>query len=234
MKESPATYRITDFEPTDRPRERLFEVGAENLKKEELLAILLRVGISGENALQMARRLLQDMGGLVGLQKASVTELASQRGMGMAKAAQIKAAIELGRHLVREDPENPVYLNSPQAAADLVKYEMAAFTQEHLWVLLADTRNRWISTEKIYKGSLNSSTVRIGELFRPAILRNAASILLVHNHPSGDPTPSPEDIALTRGAVQVGKLLDIDVLDHIVIGTHQNYVSFKQRNLGFG
>lgn len=234
MKETPAAYRITDFEPTDRPRERLFEVGPENLKKEELLAILLRVGISGENALQMAQRLLQDMGGLVGLQKASVTELASQRGMGMAKAAQIKAAIELGRHLVREDPENPVYLNSPQAAADLVKYEMAAFTQEHLWVLLADTRNRWISTEKIYKGSLNSSTVRIGELFRPAILRNAASILLVHNHPSGDPTPSPEDIALTRAAVQVGKLLDIDVLDHIIIGTHQNYVSFKQRNLGFG
>jgi len=234
MKETTTAYRITDLETTDRPRERLFEVGPENLKKEELLAILLRVGISGENAVQMAQRLLLDMGGLAGLQKASVAELAGQRGLGMAKAAQIKAAIELGRRLVREDPLEPIYLNSPQAAADLVKYEMAAFTQEHLWVLLADTRNRWLSTEKIYKGSLNSSTVRIGELFKPAILRNAASILLVHNHPSGDPTPSAEDIAFTRGVIQIGKLLDIDVLDHIVIGSHQNYVSFKQRGLGFG
>jgi DNA repair protein RadC len=234
MKESSATYRISDLDVTDRPRERLAEVGPENLKTEELLAILLRVGVSGENAVQMAQRLLLDMKGLNGLQRASFVELAQQRGLGTAKAAQIKAAIELGRRLVRENPDQPVYLNKPQAAADLVQFEMAAFTQEHLWVLLADTRNRWISTEKIYKGSLNASTVRIGELFKPAILRNAASILLVHNHPSGDPSPSPEDIALTRAVVQVGKLLDIEVLDHIVIGTHQNYVSFKARGLGFG
>jgi DNA repair protein RadC len=233
MKETRAGYRITDLDSTDRPRERLVEIGAENLKTDELLGILLRVVIPGENAVQMGQRLLLDLKGLSGLQKASVSELANQRGMGMAKAAQLKAAIELGRRLVREDPEQPVFLNSFQAAADLVKFEMAAFTQEHLWVLLADTRNRWLSTEKIYKGSLNASTVRVGELFRPAILKNAASILLVHNHPSGDPTPSPEDIALTRAVVQVGKLLDIDVLDHIIIGTHQNYISFKNKGLGF-
>ena len=137
------------------------------LKTEELLAILLRVGVSGENAVQMGQRLLHDMKGLTGLQKASFVELAQQHGLGTAKAAQIKAAIELGRRLVREFPDQPVYLNNPQAAADMVKFEMAAFTQEHLWVLLADTRNRWISTEKIYKGSLNASTVRIGELFQP-------------------------------------------------------------------
>lgn len=234
MNESPGRYRISDLSTNDRPRERLAESGPEALNPAELLAILLRVGIRGENAVQMAQRLLLDMGGINGLQKASFSELAEQRGLGMAKAAQIKAAIELGRRLVRESPDAPVYLNNPQAAANLVQFEMAAFTQEHLWVLLADTRNRWLATEKIYKGSLNSSTVRIGELFKPAILRNAASILLVHNHPSGDPTPSPEDIALTRGVVQVGKLLDIEVLDHIVIGNHQNYVSFKQRGLGFG
>ncbi|TDA65193.1 MAG: JAB domain-containing protein [Chloroflexi bacterium] len=234
MKDSTHPYRISDLSTSDRPRERLAESGPEALNTAELLAILLRVGVAGENAVQMGQRLLNDMKGLSGLQKASFAELSGQRGLGMAKAAQLKAAIELGRRLVRETPEEPVFLNNPQAAADLVKFEMAAFTQEHLWVLLADTRNRWISTEKIYKGSLNASTVRIGELFKPAILRNAASVLLVHNHPSGDPTPSPEDIALTRAVVQVGKLLDIEVLDHIVIGTHQNYVSFKQRGLGFG
>lgn len=234
MNESSTTYRISDLSTNDRPRERLAESGPEALNTAELLAILLRVGIQGENAVQMAQRLLKDMNGLNGLHKASFAELANQRGLGMAKAAQIKAAIELGRRLVREDPADPVYLNNPQSAANLVQFEMSAFTQEHLWVLLADTRNRWLGTEKIYKGSLNSSTVRIGELFKPAILRNAASILLVHNHPSGDPTPSPEDIALTRAVVQVGKLLDIEVLDHIVIGNHQNYVSFKQRGLGFG
>jgi len=234
MKELTSTYRISDLSTNDRPRERLAEVGAENLGTAELLAILLRVGLHGENAVQMAQRLLQDMGQLTGLQRATVSELASQHGIGQAKAAQIKAAIELGRRLVRENPQVPVYLNNPDAAVREVQYEMAAFTQEHLWVMLADTRNRLISIEKIYKGSLNASTVRIGELFRPAILRNAASILMVHNHPSGDPTPSPEDIALTRAVVQVGKLLDIEVLDHIVIGSHQNFVSFKQRGLGFG
>jgi len=234
MKELTSTYRISDLSTNDRPRERLAEVGAENLGTAELLAILLRVGVHGENAVQMAQRLLQDMGQLTGLQRATVSELASQHGIGQAKAAQIKAAIELGRRLVRENPQVPVYLNNPDAAVREVQYEMAAFTQEHLWVMLADTRNRLISIEKIYKGSLNASTVRIGELFRPAILRNAASILMVHNHPSGDPTPSPEDIALTRAVVQVGKLLDIEVLDHIVIGSHQNFVSFKQRGLGFG
>lgn len=234
MNESHPTYRINDLETSDRPRERLAEVGPENLQKEELLAILLRVGVQGENAVQMAKRLLKDMGGLTGLQRASFVELANQRGLGVAKAAQIKAAIELGRRLVREDSGDVVYLNSPQEAANLVQFEMSAFTQEHLWVLLADTRNRWLGTEKVYKGSLNSSTVRIGELFKPAILRNAASILMIHNHPSGDPTPSPEDIALTRAVVQVGKLLDIIVLDHIVIGNHQNYVSFKARGIGFG
>src|SRR3989304_5825505 len=169
MKESPASYRISDLAATDRPRERLADVGPENFKTEELLAILLRVGVSGENAVQMGQRLLLDMKGLNGLQKATFFELAQQHGLGTAKAAQIKAAIELGRRLVLENPDQPVYLNNPQSAAELVKFEMAAFTQEHLWVLLADTRNRWISTEKIYKGSLNASTVRIGELFKPAI-----------------------------------------------------------------
>ena len=110
---------------------------------------------------------------------------------------------------------------------------MAALTQEQLWVLILDTRNRVLGVEKVYKGSLNSSMVRIGELFRPAIQRNAASIIVVHNHPSGDPTPSPEDVALTRGILQAGKLMDIELLDHLVIGQGR-FVSMKEKGLGFG
>ena len=123
-------------------------------------------------------------------------------------------------------------IHNPKDAADLVMYEMMAFTQENLWVILVDTRNRVMSIEKIYRGSLNSSMVRVGELFKAAVQRSAASVLIVHNHPSGDPSPSPEDVALTRAAIQAGKLLDIEVLDHLVIGAGK-FVSLKERGLAF-
>ena len=232
VKEIGPTYRITDLEESDRPRERLAELGAQALSNAELIAILLRVGIQGENAVQMSQRLLVTFGGLHGLHKASFVEMCAQRGLGEAKAAQIKAAIELGRRLPLQEPEERPAVNSPADAAELVRYEMSAFQQEHLWVILLDTRNKVISIERIYVGSLNSSTVRVGELFRPAIQRSAASLIVVHNHPSGDPTPSPEDVALTRAIVQSGKLLDIGVLDHLVIGQNR-WVSLKERGLGF-
>ncbi len=232
FKEQHASYRITDLESTDRPRERLAEVGPGALSNAELLAILLRVGVRGENAVQVGQRLLNTFGGLGGLHRATYQEVCQQHGLGSAKAAQIKAAIELGRRMTLESPDERAVIQHPSDVAGLVMYEMEAFTQEHLWVLLCDTRNRVLNTEKIYKGSLNSSTVRIGELFRPAIQRNAASIVIVHNHPSGDPTPSPEDIALTRGVIQAGKLLDIELLDHVVIGAGK-YVSLKERGLAF-
>ena len=225
-------YRIQDMEEQERPRERLEKLGPQALKIEELLAILLRVGVPGENALQMGQRLLHDLGGLRGIQQATFAEVCNQHGLGPAKAAQIKAAIELGCRLQIVDSEQRPHISKPQDAADLVQYEMAGLVQEQLWVLVLDTRNRVISTEKLYKGSLNSSTVRVGELFKAAIQKNAASIILVHNHPSGDPTPSPEDIQLTRSAVQAGKLMDIEVLDHLVVG-HNRFVSLKERNLGF-
>jgi DNA repair protein RadC len=152
--------------------------------------------------------------------------------MGLAKAAQIKAAIELGIRLRLEAPEERPAINSPSDAAALLQYEMSALAQEHLRVVNLDTRNRVINIEKLYVGSLNASTVRICEIFKPAIQRNAASILVAHNHPSGDPTPSPEDVALTRAIVQSGKLLDIDVLDHMIIGEGR-WVSLKERGLGF-
>lgn len=225
-------HRIQDLEVNDKPRERLAELGASALSNAELLAILLRVGLPGENAVQVGQRLLKQFGGLSGLHRGSFEELCHQKGVGKAKASQIKAAIELGRRLPREDAEEKPVIRGPGDVATLVQYEMIGLPQENLWVLLLDTRNRVLKIEKLYKGSLNSSTVRIGELFKSALTNNAASVILTHNHPSGDPTPSPEDVALTRAASQAGHLLDVEVLDHIVIGQNK-YVSLKDRGLGF-
>lgn len=231
-REQSTTYRIADLEERQRPRERLAELGAQALNDDELLAILLRVGLEGENAVQVGNRLLRELGGLFGLQRATFAELCQQRGIGEAKAAQIKAAIELGRRLMMVHPDERPIIQSPEDAAALVQYEMSGFTQEHLWVILVDTRHRVIAVDKLYTGSLNASTVRTGEIFRMAIQRNAAAIIVIHNHPSGDPTPSPEDINLTRALIQAGKLLDIDVLDHLVIGVGR-FVSLKRERLGF-
>jgi DNA repair protein RadC len=234
MDENPKPlYRIADLEATERPRERLASLGPQALSNAELLAILLRVGVQGENAVQVGQRLLKDFKGLSGLQRAPFQELCSQRGLGEAKAAQIKAAIELGRRLAVESPEERPSINSPADAAALVSYEMSALEQEHLRVILLDTRNRVLEVAEVYKGSVNSSQVHIGELFKPAVRRNAAALIVVHNHPSGDPTPSPDDLAVTRAIIQAGKLLDVEVLDHIVIGQGR-WVSLKERGLGFG
>jgi len=232
MKEEIPTYRITDLAVSERPRERLVSVGADKLKLSELLAILLRVGVSGENAVQVGERILQTFGSLGGLHRAPYEEICAQRGVGPAKAAQILAAIELGRRLSILEPEEKKAISSPTEAADLVRYDMSALEQEHLRVILLDTRNRLLGVVEVYRGSLNSSHVRVGELFKDAIRRNAASVIIAHNHPSGDPTPSPEDVSITRQIVEAGKLLDIDVLDHLVIGRGR-YVSLKERGLGF-
>jgi DNA repair protein RadC len=233
MKESPKPiYRITDLAEEERPRERLAHLGAQVLTSAELLAILLRVGVPGENAVQVGQRLLVDFKGLTGLHRAPFGELCDQHGIGEAKAAQIKAAIELGRRLALEAPEERSTVNSPADAAALVNHDMSVLEQEHLRVILLDTRNHVLEIVEIYVGSVNSSQVNVGELFKAAIRRNAPALIVVHNHPSGDPTPSPEDIALTRALVQAGKLLDIDVLDHMVIGLGK-WVSLKERGLGF-
>ncbi len=233
MKEQIATYRITDLEETERPRERLARIGPQVLSNAELIAILLRVGLPGENAVQVGHRLLKEFGGLPGLHRAAFAELCNQKGIGIAKAAQIKAAIELGCRLATAIPEERPAIHSPQDAADLLRYEMSALEQEELRVILLDTRNRVLSIVPVYRGSVNNSQVRVGELFKEAIRANATAIIVVHNHPSGDPTPSPEDVAVTRSIVQAGKLLDLNVLDHIVLGGGR-YVSLKERGLGFG
>jgi DNA repair protein RadC len=233
MKEQDATYRITDLAEGERPRERLARLGPQALSTAELLAILLRVGVQGENAIQLGTRLLQVFDGLPGLHRAPYSEVCNQRGIGPAKAAQIKAAIELGVRFTTLSPEERPAVHSPEDVAALVRYEMSALEQEELRIVLLDTRNRVAGIETIYKGSLNSSQVRVGELFKSAVRRNSAAIIVVHNHPSGDPSPSPDDIALTRSIVQAGKLLDVEVLDHLVIGQGR-FVSLKERGLGFG
>jgi DNA repair protein RadC len=233
VKQERNYYRITDLAASDRPRERMAQLGAGALSAPELLAILLRVGMPGENAVQMGGRLLTRFKGIAGLHRAPFDELCAEHGLGPAKACQIKAAIELGRRLALETPEEKPAVHSPGDAAALVQHTMSALEQEELWVMLLDTRNRVHDIIEVYKGSLNSSQVRVGELFKAAIRRSAASVIIVHNHPSGDPTPSPDDIAVTRAIVQAGKLLDIEVLDHLVIG-QMRFVSLKERGLGFG
>jgi DNA repair protein RadC len=185
MKEASATYRITDLAEAERPRERLARLGPQALSLPELLAILLRVGLKGENAVQVAQRLLDQFGGLAGLHRAPFEEVCAQRGLGPAKAAQILAAIELGRRLHSLDPDERPAIHSPGEAAELVRYEMSALEQENLRALLLDTRNRLLAIADVYTGSLNTSQVRICEVFKAAIRRNAAAIIVVHNHPSG-------------------------------------------------
>ena len=225
-------YRIMDLHESDRPRERLSALGPQALTNAELIAILLRVGVKGESAVTVGQRLLNKFGGITGLHRAPFADLIKQHGLGDAKAAQIKAAIELGRRLTLESPEERPSINSPADAAALVSYEMSALEQEHLRVILLDRRNRVMETVEVYKGSVNSSQIRVGEIFKEAIRKNASAVVVIHNHPSGDPTPSPDDVAVTRAIVQAGKLLDVDVLDHLVIGQGK-WVSLKERGLGF-
>jgi DNA repair protein RadC len=227
-----AKKRITDLGSADRPRERLRRHGAQALSNAELLAVLLRTGVPGLNAVELAQELLVEYQGLAGLHAADFHQLVNMRGIGQAKAAQLVAAVELGRRLaISRQSETPT-IQAPEQAAELLLYEMGALKQEHLRVLLLDTRNRLQRIVEIYQGSLNSSLIRIGEIFRDAVRTNAAAIIVAHNHPSGDPAPSPEDIAVTRAIVEAGRLLDIEVLDHLIIGKGR-FASLKSKGLGF-
>jgi DNA repair protein RadC len=227
-----SNYTVKEMPESERPRERLLDYGPGALSTGELLAIILRSGTREENVLQLAQRLLANYQGLAGLARASAAGLMEEKGLGPAKVTQIKAALELGQRMLLESPEERSQIRSPGDAANLVLTEMGLLEQEHLRVMLLDTKNRVLSTETVYKGSLNTSLIRVAELFRPAIRANCASLIVLHNHPSGDPTPSPEDVAVTRQIVKAGQLLDIEVLDHLIIG-FQRYVSLKERGLGF-
>lgn len=209
--------------PAERPRERLFAVGPEHLSPAELLAILLRTGAAGQTAVQVAQRLLaegekHEGHPLLYLTKASAAELAAHHGVGRAKAAQIKAALELGRRAGTADRGTPMRIRSPADVAHLLMPEMRHLEQEHFKVILLDTKNQVISVELVSTGTLNTTIVHPREIFKLAIRRAAHALILAHNHPSGDPTPSPEDQAITRDLIAAGDLLGIAVHDHVIIG----------------
>ncbi len=217
---------IRDLPSDERPRERLWRYGPAALSSAELLAIVL-----GLPDLGRAEALLVRHEGLDGLARAPLAELAGcHRGIGLAKALQLKAAIELGRRALLPAGQTRPRIVCVDDAANLLA-DMAALEQEELRTIVLDTRNQVLKVHTVYIGSLNTAVVRIAELFREAIRLNAASIIIAHNHPSGDPTPSPEDIQVTRQAVQAGKLLNVEVLDHLIIGHGHRWISLKERGV---
>ncbi|HEU4326061.1 MAG TPA: DNA repair protein RadC [Roseiflexaceae bacterium] len=224
--------RIKELPPGEQPRERLRDQGAAALSDAELLAILLRVGVAGTNVVQLAQRLLVENGGWPGLLRADYNELCQQHGMGEAKAAALKAALEIGRRLLLTAQEERFQIRSPADVAQLMQLEMSHLDQEHLRSICLDTKNRVQKIHTVYVGSLNTAVIRVGEVFKEALKLNSAAIIVVHNHPSGDPTPSPEDVMVTRQIVAAGQLLDVEVLDHLVIG-HGRFASLREKGLGF-
>lgn len=220
---------IRELPLCEQPLQRLYQVGAQAISSAELIAAVLQ----NANGLEIGHQLLTVVEGqLHRLPRLTRPQLKQVRGIGDAQAARLQAALELGRRVLQAETGDRPSVSSPADAANLLLYEMMNLEQEHLRVILLDTRNRVLGTPTIYIGSLNTSVVRVGELFRPAITHAAAAIIVVHNHPSGDPSPSPEDISTTRRIKQVGDLMDISLLDHIIIGRGR-WVSLKERGLGF-
>ena len=215
----------------EQPQYRLEHLGERALSLWELLAVVIGSGHSDDSILELTR-LLGEVGGLPGIANASISELTTYEGIGPAKAGRIKAALELGRRFVTTPLEKRGKINSPADAANLLLPDMMFLEQEHLVVVLLNTRSEILATKTVYKGSLNTTVVRIGEVFKDAIRQNAAALIVAHNHPSGDPSPSPEDVRVTKEIVNAGKLLSIDVLDHLVIG-HNQYTSLKEKGIGF-
>jgi len=223
---------VKEWPASEQPREKLAQLGPEHLSDAELLAILLRVGVVGQDVLSLSQHLLRTCGGVLGLSRTPLSALAQVRGIGPAKGVTIVAALELGRRLLLVEATARLQIRSPQDVASILQLEMGLLEQEHLRVVLLNTKNHVLGIRDVYKGSLNTSLIRVGEVFRDAVKENCAAIVVAHNHPSGDPTPSPEDIRVTRELVAAGKLLDIEVLDHLVIGRNK-HVSLRQKKLGF-
>ena len=226
---------IHELPPEDRPREKLAQRGAEALSDSELIAILLRTGVPGANAVEVARQLLARYGSLGALARCSVKELAGIKGIGQAKAVQLAAAFGLGARLARETACR-VRMDRPELVYEMLAPEMRALHQESLRVVLLDTRFQLLRVEEISLGSVNESIAHPREIFRPALIYSAFAVIVAHNHPSGDPTPSEADRRLTRRLREAAELLQITLLDHVIIGApgsngRPGYVSFKELGL---
>ncbi len=228
MKKS---FTIHDLPISERPRERLQKLGVEALSAQEILALILVRGIAGESVVVTAQRLLSQFGNLKGIAGASVEELSLVKGIGVAKASQIKAAFELANRLEGySDSGDKALVKTPDEVAKLVRGRLKGKKKEHFLALLLDTRSQVIKVSEISVGSLDTSIVHPREVFKEAIAASAASIIFVHNHPSGDPEASEDDIKLTKRLVEAGDIVGIEVLDHIIIGD-KNYLSLKREGL---
>ena len=212
------TLTVRQLPLADRPRERLTALGPDVLSEQELLACVLGRGVAGESVLISARRLLAQFGSLAGIDAASVEALSTVHGIGPAKAAQLKAAGELGRRITRAPATPRPLIDSFERVVELVRPRLAAKKREHVIALLLDQRGRLIRIAEIAIGTLSASLVHPRELFHEAIAARAASVIIAHNHPSGDPTPSSHDLALTDRLVRAGALIGIEVLDHVIVG----------------
>ena len=232
LDEVVARRSVRELPISERPREKLGLLGPSSLANAELLAIILDTGTKGEPVLQLAERLLREHEGFAGLMTLDVADLARVHGLGPAKASKLKAVMEIARRVIALNPNERPRIATPEDVFNLVGLEMSILEQEQLRVVLLNTKNEVISIRTLYQGSVNQAQVRMGELFRDAVRSTATGIVLVHNHPSGDPTPSAADISLTRDAMKAGEMLDIAVVDHLIVGKGRN-ASLRRLKLGF-
>ncbi|WP_130296914.1 RadC family protein [Fictibacillus halophilus] len=219
---------IKDYPLQERPRERLLQDGPDTLSNYELLAILLRTGTKQMSAIQLSHHIIQHFEGLRHLKDASIGELKEINGIGPAKAVELIAAIEIGKRISRLQFEERYTIRSPEDGARYLMDELRFLHQEHFVCLYLNTKNQVLNKKTVFIGSLNTSIVHPREVFKEGLKRSCASIICFHNHPSGDPAPSREDIEVTKRLVECGKMLGIEVLDHIIIGD-QKYVSLKEK-----
>ncbi|RKQ37915.1 RadC family protein [Oceanobacillus halophilus] len=225
---SSQTIMIKDVPKEDRPRERLLKMGASHLSNQELLAILLGSGTREESVMSLSNRVLMHFEGFKLLRDATIEELVAIKGIGIAKGVLLLSAIELGKRMNQYKPDEKYIIRSPDDGADYIMEEMRTLKQEHFVVLFLNTKNQVIHRQTIFIGSLNASIVHPREVYREAVKRSAASIIVAHNHPSGDPSPSQEDIQVTKRLVESGKMIGIELLDHLIIGDRK-FVSLKEK-----
>ncbi|HWR30431.1 MAG TPA: DNA repair protein RadC [Negativicutes bacterium] len=230
VRVAPHPLMIKELPTDERPREKMKGQGAQAMGNSELIAILLRTGNPAESALRLAENLLERQGGLAGFGNATMEDIEQIKGIGEAKAITILAAVELGRRVTSLAPQERAVIRTPDDVASLLMPRFRYETKEAFLAVLLSTKNHVLKTPVISIGSLNASIVHPREVFREAINASAASVILAHNHPSGDPAPSPEDIGLTRKLVEAGRVLDIPVLDHVVLGDGK-YISFKEKGI---
>ncbi len=227
------SIRIKDLPGSERPRERMADLGPDALRNSELIAILLRTGVRGGSAIQVAEELLSRFETLGRLAKASLDELREVKGIGRDKAIALKSAFTLAQRMVQELQRELPVLDTPEKLADLLREENRFYRVEQFQIVLLNTRRKLIRIERISQGTLDTLLVHPREVFRPAIVANASAIVLVHNHPSGDPTPSEADIKVTRDLIRAGQLLKIEVLDHVILGQRtgeraKDYLSLRE------